>query len=382
MYRILYLLGNQPDNLGDFIQNLNIIRTFQHLGEVIVDDHYLNNKQIKELGLSDRNLLSRNASLSNLRKFSGLVKIALSRSRPYHIILRVPTAREFKYDIKTVIRELKLLLVLALLHFKKIKIYQFGMTCDSSKLRGILLQIVRIQSKLHDIYAVRDINLYHKLKALRFDNIYYCPDIFYWDWNVCSGRTPNITQMEYRNRTILFSLRRRLPDHPNPLEFERKLREKVKAIIDSLSEDIRIVFSYQVPEDYEWNRFLFENYKGRYNCEFVNYCLTKEMADDLYSNCDLIISNRQHCLLYGAKLGTPIMALTDPKVHWKLRGALEDLNVIEFLADINDDNASVIKKCHILLQRKIAISEKLLTAVEKKKEEAARFLREQVGLEI
>jgi len=371
-------VSTQPGNLGDIIHNRNIIRVFGQLGSVIVDDHYLEEKYCRPLGVCRAQMLSINRSLPDLRKLSGIVKLMLGRSKPYVAVVRVATAQWYRYDIRSIIYEFTVLLIFTLLHFRGIEIYQFGMTSQPSKLHGVLLRIERAKSRMHRIYGVRDIIVYEQLKSLAFCNLFYCPDIFYWDTpRACHHDT--IARREAMP-TILISLRKNIPDHPSQPDYENKLTEKASRIVDSFPPDARVVFSYQVPMDYEINRRLFEKHKARGNCHFVESCLDEHAAGSLYSESSLIISNRQHCLLYGAKLGVPILALTDTNWHWKLCGALHDLGIPEYLADINEDDEDVIGKCKRILQEESSISKKLITAVEKKRDEAMRFLRERFNL--
>jgi len=380
MRKILYIISNLPDNLGDFIQIRNIIRVLRQLRNLIIDDHYLNEEHCRSLGLSQTQLLSNNRHFPDLRKLTGVLKLVFGRNRQYDAVARGPAAREYRYDTVSIIHQLGSLLIYTLLHLKGIKIYQFGMTSDPSKLRGILLRIERAQSRMHSIYSVRDINVYEQLKALHFTNLFYCPDIFYWD----TPKTSHYDGIERQGGipTVLISLRRNIPNHPDESGYECKLMGKVSAIIDSLHKDTRIIFSYQVLADYEINLLLFEKHKARGNCDFIESCLHEHSAESIYSKCDLIISNRQHCLLYGAKLGIPIMALTDVNLHWKLRGAIHDLGISDYLADINDDDAHVINKCKEILQQRDSISNKLMIAVRKKRDEAMKFLRERLRPEI
>ena len=71
MHTILLIMSNQPDNLGDIIQNRNIIQNFKKYGKIFVDDYYIMEKHLYALDITQEHLLSNNRHLPNFRNLSG-----------------------------------------------------------------------------------------------------------------------------------------------------------------------------------------------------------------------------------------------------------------------------------------------------------------------
>lgn len=377
MNPVLFVISNQPDNLGDVIQNRNLIQILVRKWPVIIDDRYLKENHLNSLCVQRSQLLSENKSLPNPRTMGGLLKLMI-HFKSYEAVIRLPASVQYYGTAREIFREAANLFVYALLRFKGIKIYQFGMTCNPTKLHGLPLLLERVKSKIYTIYSVRDVDVAEQLKGLSFSNLAYCPDIFYWD-------APNVYRSAISKSskplTILFSFRKTIPDASCETEYLNGLKQKVACIVNALDSDTKLVFAYQVPMDYEMNYLLYEQHKARGNCRFEEKCLDISTAETLYSQCNLVISNRQHVLLYGAKLGVPMLALTDTQKHWKLSGAIRDLGMSDYLADIHEKDEDIIARCKMILENEGAISQQLMAAVEAKREEAMKFLQDRLHLE-
>lgn len=374
--RILIIITNQPDNLGDIIQNRNLIKMFRKFGDVVVDDHYFKNEHCRAMGIAWDELLSNNKKLPNLRSIWGILKIFFGKSKYYDLVIRLVTVQEYEHSVKYIVRELERLLLFILLRLRGIQLYQFGMTCNPNKLYGIILRIERAQAKLHKIFGVRDITVYRTLIKLGFRHLYYCPDVFYWDIGAKVGESKSS-----KEGYIIVSLRKNIPELSGTREYEIKLVEKVQNIINAFKSK-KVVFCYQVQADYEFNKFLYDKFKNVGNCEFIGSCLDEKSAVKLYSEADLIISNRQHCLLFGAKLGTPILALTDVKAHWKLKGAFFDLGIPELLVDIGENATKFVDKCQRIIEKRDSIGNLLRSLIQKKRERALEFLRKEFHVQL
>jgi hypothetical protein len=114
---------------------------------------------------------------------------------------------------------------------------------------------------------------------------------------------------------LAFSFRRAFPESGDMDGYDDWLREALGRFIRSLPGEVRkqSVFFHQVDEDASFVAELALENSVRFKDEPLHITTYK----DFYREFDLVVSNRLHCLLFGAACGAVPVALTDQR-HTKL----------------------------------------------------------------
>lgn len=343
--KTLFLIGNQPDNLGDVILNNNLIEVYRKRGEVIVDDHYLDDAYTQQIDFSDGKVsLMSKCSLPNPRKLGGLLSMIFTLKRPYDAISRYPGHYEPGRSPKHLLHGLLTAVIYTLFRLRGYRIILVGITMSTKNLRGPRLLLERWQAAMHSLYSVRDLTVRDELKALGIGCVQHVPDVFLLATPPESPVSQN--DLEARDyKRIIICLRPDVHESSDEAKVRETTKQRVRELLDALpSEEYEVVFSFQVARDHDYNAELYESCKDRPNTRFLPECQTVESARDLYVNATLVLSNRLHCLLYGVSHGVPVLAFTDWTGHKKIIGAWKDFELDDYHYDIFTPVQQGVKK--------------------------------------
>ncbi len=98
--------------------------------------------------------------------------------------------------------------------------------------------------------------------------------------------------------------------------------------------DVRL--TYQSAEDRYFMRELYKKTRDLGNVTLIDELMTPDVALDLYTAQNMIISNRLHCVLFAYAVRSIGIALTDKSKHRKLIGSLRSYNMDKYVLDCQD----------------------------------------------
>jgi len=164
-----------------------------------------------------------------------------------------------------------------------------------------------------------------------------CPD---FSWIYDNKHTKKVNQ----THRVMVNLRASIFDRIEPSFIETTLLqcEKILSQLERKIEgEMRVCVAYQIAEDAQFSKMVFERLKKRYDVEYIPYQMKLNDLKEFYGKVDFHISNRMHSLLAGYKYGSLPIALIDIKKHVKISATFSDCEISELMIDIN---ASDIEK--------------------------------------
>ncbi len=341
--RIYFNIGNQPDNLGDVILNRNLVAIYAKRGEVIFDDHYVNDHYIREMGGDPANAISRRPDLPNLRTVGGRFRMLLSSKQYYQVFSRPPGHMFRRKRLRTYYHAVIYTLFLLALRARGIRIVLVGVTMSTDHLTGPLLWLERLQAKLHQLHSVRDSSIHQRLLELGIKQNKLVPDLFL----LATPDAPPAPKEEVETRShprIVLNLRHDIPEADDVEAYKALVKRRALELVKKLPPQAEIVLAYQVDRD---KHFMGEIYKAIAEDPRVSLrseCETVDSARELYADATAVLSNRLHCLLYAVTLGTPAIPFSDFAIHQKVRGAFKDFELAHWFYDINTDISDALEK--------------------------------------
>jgi len=343
--RIYFNIGNQPDNLGDLILNRNAVSIYAKNGEVIFDDHHVDEHYIREMGGDPNNAISRRPDLPNLRTTKGRLKMLLSPKQYYQVFARPPGHMFRRKSLRGYWHSISFTLFLLALRLRGTRVMLMGVTISTDQLSGPLLWLERLQARLHHLHSVRDSSVHRRLIELGVSQNKLVPDLFL----LATPDAPPVSQrhVEVRDHLrIVLSLRSEIPEAKDKAKYREMVKRRVLELVQSLPNDAEVILSFQVEVDEGFMAEIFKELSGDSRVSLREACETVESARELYSSATAVISNRLHCLLYAVTLGTPAIPFSDQKDHQKLRGAFEDFGLIDWFYDIHQEPGLVVARLH------------------------------------
>jgi len=328
---IFYYSGfTQFENTGDLLINKTLIELLCDKGTLFIDDSRMPVAYREELlqNISDlvktSELPKKNFSRRILKE---LIKNVYSRGNNIYIldnpghhisILNKPNLNLYKNNFK--------MYLFKVLGAKRLKI---GVTL------GPFSESVSVffskQSKLYKAILVRDIKSFELANTYKFKNVSLIPDLA-WAYNheLFSKSPIFIKEKKY----IVLSFRDNLVGKETDFNYFEGIISNVSSILKN-NLDYKIIFSYQVTYDKRSCSYFYNLYKDNYDVEFIDRSLSINEALSLYSNAEMVISNRLHVLLLAIKVKTLPLAITQVDKHHKLVSMFYDEQLYECVLDIN-----------------------------------------------
>lgn len=190
----------------------------------------------------------------------------------------------------------------------------------------------RIRSYVTTHNFVRDTQSLERCKKMKIGNVEFCPDM---SWLYLKNHSRKMNSC----LDIVVNMR------GSTLEaYEEGYAKKIIPVCGEIIEEIqkcstagvKVYFVFQVEEDRRITEELYNVYKYKYSCEFVDDRLKLADVKDIYCNAGFHISNRLHSLLLGYKYGSLPIALIDTEKHLKISSTFIDCGLDMLMIDMYD----------------------------------------------
>lgn len=350
--KIFYYSGfTQFENTGDLLINKTLLDIISSKGTIVVDDRNMPAGYKTELTHKVSNIvrLSETGVKTSWNKyiFNTLFKNFLFKKKDIYILDNPghhisKQAQPTKGQEKDLVKKK----VLKALGGKSLKI---GVTLGPYS--DAMSRYYAKTSKLYHAILVRDSKTLDLTKKYGFENVSYIPDLA-WAYNDKKFNVPptiNVPSEKY----IVLSFRDCIDGKVRDESYFNKIKENIRLIL-SMYADYKVVLSFQVEYDRPVCQDLYNTFKETHSIEVIDSCLSISDAMNLYTNAQMVISNRLHVLLLAIKANTLPIAVTDVEKHNKLTDMFYDEGVKECVFDINEKNliqnftASVANKQELL----------------------------------
>lgn len=334
--RIFYYNGNtQFENTGDLLINKTLLDIISSNGIIVINDEKLPLNYKNELLTGLDNIIkfsdSDNQLSFNKHIYLSLFKNFIFRKKEIFILenpghhfskLLKPGKFEFKDFLKRYL-------------FKKLNcnVLKIGVTLGPYS-DSMSVYYAKTSKYYHSIF-IRDFKTLELTNKFNFKNITYMPDLA-WAFN--NEKYQSISKINIPNsKYIVISFRDAMEGSARDAEYFVQLERSLEKIFETYI-GYKFVLSYQVVFDKKVCEDIFVHFKDSYDVTFIDECLNISDAMYLYSNSEMVISNRLHVLLLAIKSKTLAIALSDVKKHNKLVSMYHDENVKECFLDIYDSN--------------------------------------------
>ena len=346
-------------NTGDALINKALLDTLREYGQLQcncskeIPDYF-----IKELGIKDDEKIETKSELGFVLDI--LKKSIKSKSKGDKVFIVSGLGHNFGGSLKKCVRNLIAGMLFPIYRLFGVKIVRIGMSI------GPVTKLLAITEKIRSIfinyYYVRDTQSLELCKNIGIKKAKICPDM---SWLYLKNEIRN----ENKNNTVIVNLRSSIL-HENSEEYVScrisTCREILQNLNDSVNGKLHIIFTYQVLEDEEYTKKLYEIFKDEFECEFFDKQIRLEDAEVFYSKATYNISNRMHSLLLGYKYGALPIALIDTKKHVKIQQTLVDCGLPELAIDIYNGKKEEIVN---IIENKDILFDKLLTVEKNKQKE-------------
>ncbi len=179
-------------------------------------------------------------------------------------------------------------------------------------------------------YYVRDTLSLERCRDMGIKKVEFSPDLS-WIYDADHPKRVNHTN------TVMVNLRNSIFDDVHEEFIEATLRrceELLEQLNSALSGRMKVCVAYQIAEDQEFSRIVFDRLKTVYETEYIDHQMRLDELETCYGCVDFHISNRMHSLLAGYKYGSMPLALIDTQKHVKIAATFADCDLREFMFDI------------------------------------------------
>lgn len=226
-----------------------------------------------------------------------------------------------------------------LLNLFGVKIFKTGVSIGPFD--GLYLKYEKYVSKVSSFYGIRDDYSLEYAQKNNFKNFQRIADLGYFHEQ--SNTDTKNTKKD--GRSLCFTFRSFSSLKLSEQEQANKLALIIKQIFDDRSEITSVNCVTQVQYDYDFNQLIITelkllgvnvnvNYKYDINLDSYN-----EIAD-IYSGCELMLSNRLHALIYASDFGATPIAIGDPVENFKVKYVLDDFKGEFYFLNINNSPAT------------------------------------------
>lgn len=330
--RIFYYDGfTQFANTGDLLINKTLLDIISSKGMIVVND--------TKMPVSYKNELLHN--VSNVLLFSeNLTNLSFSRMMISSLLKNFIFKKTEIYILENPGHHISKLIKPGKSHYKDFfkKYVQSMLGCNILKI-GVTLGpysdsmsifYSRI-SKLYHSILIRDFKTLELTNQFNFSNVSYIPDLA-WAYNHDKFvRTPTVEIP--KDKYIVLSFRDAIEGTARNRDYYDQIQNSIEKILKT-NLDYTFVFSFQVMYDREVCKDFVALFEAKYNVVFIDSCLSISDAMHLYSNSEMVISNRLHVLLLAIKSKTLPVAITNVSQHNKLVSMFYDENVNECVIDV------------------------------------------------
>lgn len=222
-----------------------------------------------------------------------------------------------------------------LLNLFGVKIYKTGVSIGPFD--GLYLKYEKYVSKVSTFYGVRDDYSLEYAKQNNFKNFQRIADLGYFHEQTNIPKS----NIEQGYRSLCFTFRSFSSLSLSEQEQADKLALIIKQVFDDKPEITSVNCVTQVQRDYDFNTLIINalNKLGVNVNSNYKYDITLDSYNkiaNIYSSCDLMLSNRLHALIYASDYGATPVAIGDPVENFKVKYVLDDFQGDSCFLDVNN----------------------------------------------
>ncbi|GHE39081.1 polysaccharide pyruvyl transferase family protein [Sphingobacterium griseoflavum] len=320
---ILFYQGKtQYSNTGDALINKSLVEHFRPYANILINDKGMPSSYLKELNLKQTEL-SGEGGIGFISLLIRTAFINLSRKKTRIYYLATPPGHQFGGGAKNFIKHCLLLVLYLLLSLLRVKIIKIGFSIGPIDKGAEFLE--RCKSCFVPYYFVRDplsLALVHRI-GIKHASLF--PDLA-WTYNANPTEVPT--------DAIFISFRNQVVTGMDGSRYASELVHKICDIVISSFSRYKIVIGYQVQEDREFCRSLYNVIKSHRDVEFDDTQILLESAER-FSKYSVVLTNRLHVALLGYQYGALPIILSDINKHQKIKGIFEHAEASSLLLDVN-----------------------------------------------
>jgi polysaccharide pyruvyl transferase WcaK-like protein len=197
-------------------------------------------------------------------------------------------------------------------------------TVTHANLNGMTLPLWRWHARKHEIFSVRDLTAFKRLKELKFSNLRHVPDLFFL------SKFEELPSPPIDKPYFVINLRETYPGNPNPLEYQKEILARLSELLKQFPLH-SLILCHQVERDGVFMEKVADSIADKHRIHHIASCLDEETALPLYQHADAILSNRLHCIMFGVLLNIPPYALTAVPHHVKITDAWREYKLDSYL---------------------------------------------------
>lgn len=367
MNYIFYQTKTKYTNAGDVLINKALITKLRNFGVIKANcSESIPDIFLEKLGITqEERLVSRNEI-----DFSfAIIKFALKHNKD-NIYIFSGLGDSYGGGIKRVFRNLMSGSVYMIYKLLGIKTVRIGRSVGTYTKAMAISE--RFKALFTDFNYLRDTKSIEKCRNMKIKGAQFCPDMS-WLYEYSERRSLNSCNK------IAFFMRAAVTgkyDDTVAGVVQKRCEEIMVTLSKCIGNDLKIIFAYQVIEDQTLAKKLYDKFKDKYNCEYIDKQLELSEAESVYGNTDIHISNRLHSLLLGYKYGSLPIALLDVNSHYKISATYEDSGLDDMMFDYNEEINSN-RLAHIVYNREDYF-EKIIEIERKNANQIEEILRTKV----
>lgn len=366
MNHIFYQTKTKYTNTGDVLINQALIQLLREYGMLHVNCC----RDIPNEFLESLNIRTEEKEISNgeVSFVKSVIAFALNqRKNSDRVYVFSGPGDMYGGGLRLVIRNFLSSLIFPIFRLFGVEIVRIGRSVGPISELMALSEKIRCCFLSH--YYVRDSMSLQRCHGYGMKKVKLAPDL---SWAYDAG---HIRRVNHTN-TVMVNLRNSIFDdvHEDFIEATVASCEQVLHEINKMLDgQMQVLVAYQISEDAEFARIVYDRLQSVYATEFVDHQMRLEDLETYYGNVDYHISNRMHSLLVGYKYGSLPIALIDTKKHVKIAATFSDCDLDELMIDIYD--TVDVERLNNLVHNTEAEMQKLFACEKEKQEDLAAVLR-------
>lgn len=366
MNHIFYQTKTKYSNTGDALINCALIRSLRNYGKL----HVNCGKDIPKAFLESLGVTPEEKEVNDgeLGFVLSVIRCAIGcHTKENRVFVFSGPGDMYGGGCRLVIRNFLSGLIFPIFRLFGVKIVRIGRSVGPISALMALSEKIRCSFLSH--YYVRDSLSLRRCHEFGIRKAKLAPDLS-WVYDIDHIKRVNHTNV------VMVNLRNSIFDDVHEEFVEATLtrcEELLKAMDEILDGKIQVLVAYQIEEDAEFARIIYDRLKTIYTTEFVDHQMRLEELELYYGKVDYHISNRMHSLLVGYKYGSLPIALIDAENHVKIAATFDDCDLFELVIGIYD--AVDTKRIRTLMQNREAEMLKLFTCERKQERQLSAVLR-------
>lgn len=336
MNYIFYQTKTKFINTGDALINKALLDTLREYGKLQCNcSKEIPEDFIEELGIKEEEKIN---CKNEIIFVSTILKRAFkSKKNKDKVFIVSGLGHTFGGSMRKVIRNLLVGFLFPIYRLFGVKIIRIGLSIGP--ISNLLAITEKFRSLFINEYLVRDTQSLELCHRIGIKKAKLCPDLS-WLYLKEKERKGNI------NKNVIINLRKNIL-HENDENYINCMISKCEEILKEINlktnKKMHLIFTYQVAEDKEYCKKMYEIFKNKYPSELIEDQISLKDAEKYYSLASYNISNRMHSLLLGYKYGSLPIALIDTKKHVKIEQTLIDCKLEKLAIDVYYGNKNEIE---------------------------------------